>query len=575
MKSTSIIGASNALLLPLLPLAAHAADVATITLNQVGYLPAAHKLADAPADAKDAFAVEDAASGKVVFSGKLGAAAEWKPAGQPVRIADFSTLRTPGHYRLRIDGLPPSDPFAIGDNAYAALAAAALKAFYFNRASIALDKQHAGIYARAAGHPDDIVLVHASAASATRPAGTVISSSRGWYDAGDYNKYVVNAAVSTHQLLDAYEQFPQVFNTQRLDIPESGNGAPDILNEAWWNLQWLLTMQDPDDGGVYHKLTTLDFSGFVMPDQDRAPRYVVQKSTAAALDFAAVMAQASRVYATFGTQFPGASQRMLAAARRAWAWAQQHPNAIYVQPPDVHTGVYGGEHLDGEFAWAAAELFLSTREPAFFDAFVARKQNAGVPSWESVAAFAWLSLAAHGQALATPAQRAQVQAQVLGVADDLLREWKASAYAVAMEGPDFDWGSNAVVLNRAVVLVQAYRLSKQHAYLDAAQSQLDYVLGRNPLGRSFVTGFGARPPLHIHHRVSASDGIDAPVPGWLAGGANPGQQDHRGDGSCKQPYPSALPALSYLDATCSYASNEVAINWNAPLVYVTAALSAE
>jgi len=575
MKSRSFAGASSALLLLCLSsLPVHATD-AVIALNQVGYPTTAHKLADAPGDAKDAFTIEDATSGKVVFHGKLGAAAQWAPASQQVRVADFSTLRTPGHYRLRVDGLPPSDQFTIANDAYAGLAAAALKAFYFNRASMALDKQHAGIYARAEGHPDDIVLVHASAASPKRPAGTVISSTKGWYDAGDYNKYVVNAAVSTHQLLDAYEQFPQVFAAQRLNIPESGNGAPDILNEAWWNLQWLLTMQDPDDGGVYHKLTTLDFSGFVMPDQDRAPRYVVQKSTAAALDFAAVMAQASRVYAPFGTQFPGASQRMLAAARNAWAWAQRHPDAVYAQPADVHTGVYGGEHLDGEFAWAAAELFLATREPGFFDAFVARKQNAGVPSWDGVAAFAWLSLAAHNDLLATPAQRAQVQAQVLGVADDLLRDWKASAYAVAMDAQDFGWGSNAVVLNRAVVLVQAYRLSKQHAYLDAAQSQLDYVLGRNPLGRSFVTGFGARPPLHIHHRVSASDGIDAPVPGWLAGGANPGQQDHRGDGSCKQPYPSALPALSYLDATCSYASNEVAINWNAPLVYVAAALSAE
>ncbi len=578
MGSRSFPGAASALLLLwLLPFAARAADVPTaaIALNQVGYLPAAHKLADVPAEATDAFTVEDAASGKVVFSGKLGAAAEWKPAGQRVRIADFSALSTPGRYRLRIEGMPPSDQFAIAADAYDALGAAALKAFYFNRAGTALDTQHAGIYARAKGHPDDVVLVHASAASVTRPAGTVISSTKGWYDAGDYNKYVVNAAVSTHQLLDAYEQFPRVFAAQRLDIPESGNGAPDVLNEAWWNLQWLLTMQDPEDGGVYHKLTTLKFSGFVMPDQDRAPRYVVQKSTAAALDLAAVLAQASRVYATFGGQFPGASQRMLAAARRAWAWAQRHPDAVYVQPADVFTGTYDDAHLDDEFAWAAAELFLATREPAFFDAFVARKQDAGVPSWDNVAGFAWLSLASHRDALATQAQRAQAETQVLGVADGLLREWKNSAYAVAMDVPSFVWGSNATALNRAVVLVQAYRLSNEHAYLDAAQSQLDYVLGRNPLGRSFVTGFGARPPLHVHHRVYASDGIDAPVPGWLAGGANPGQQDHRAGGDCTAlPYPSALPALSYLDATCAYASNEVAINWNAPLVYVVAALGA-
>jgi endoglucanase len=288
------------------------------------------------------------------------------------------------------------------------------------------------------------------------------------------------------------------------------------------------------------------------------------------------MAQASRVYATFGGPFPGASQRMLAAARRAWAWAQRHPDAMYVQPADVATGTYDDARLDDEFAWAAAELFLATREPAFFDAFAARRQDAGVPSWDQVAGFAWLSLALHRDALATQAQRAQADRQVLGVADGVLRDWRNSAYAVSMRVTDFVWGSNATALNRAVVLVAAYRLSRERAYLDAAQSQLDYVLGRNPLGRSFVTGFGARPPLRIHHRVSASDGIDAPVPGWLVGGPNPGQQDHGAGGGCTAlPYPSALPALSWLDATCAYASNEVAINWNAPLVYVVAALSAE
>ncbi len=552
---------------------AQAADGAAIEVDQVGYLPAAHKLAVAPADAPDAFVVEDVLTGETVFRGKLGIAAEWEPARQSVRLADFSALKTPGHYRLHIDGLADSDAFVIADDAYAALGAGVLKAYYFNRASTALDAKHAGIYARAEGHPDDVVFVHASAASPQRPEGTKISAPKGWYDAGDYNEYSVNAAVSTHQLLDAYEAFPQVFAAQKLDLPESGNGAPDVLNEAWWNLQWLLDMQDPNDDGVYHKLTTLKFSGFVMPSEDHAPRYVVQKSTAAALDFAAVMAQASRVYAKFDGQFSGASQRMLTAAQQAWTWAQQHPNATYEQPADVLTGKYDDAHLDDEFAWAAAELYLATHEDAFYDDFIARKQAAGVPSWENVAGFAWTSLAAHRDLLTPHADRALVERRVVGVAEGLRREWKDSAYAVAMQEKDFVWGSNATALNRAVVLVQAYRLTKKRAYLDAAQSQLDYVLGRNPLGRSFVTGFGARPPLHIHHRVSAADGIDAPVPGWLAGGANPGQQDR--DSDCKRaPYPSNVPALSYLDATCAYASNEVAINWNAPLVYVVAALQA-
>ncbi|MEG8176064.1 glycoside hydrolase family 9 protein, partial [Xanthomonas hortorum pv. gardneri] len=169
------------------------------------------------------------------------------------------------------------------------------------------------------------------------------------------------------------------------------------------------------------------------------------------------------------------------------------------------------------------------------------------------------------------ADRARITREITGLAQRLADEWQSSPWRLAMTDTDFVWGSNAVVLNRAMMLMQGYRLTRQRPFLDAAQSQLDYILGRNPLGLSFVTGVGQRTPMHIHHRPSEADGIDAPVPGWLAGGPQPGQQDAK---DCKVAYPSKLPALSYLDNACSYASNEVAINWNAPLVYVSAAIEA-
>lgn len=554
--------------LPCFP--AFAAQDVAIGINQVGYLPRAQKLATVPATTENGFLVEDAFTGKTVHTGRLGPTAEWEPAAQRIRIADFSALAQPGRYRLRIDGLPPSDEFVVADDAYAPLAAAAVKAFYFNRAGIALDAAHAGRHARTAGHPDDVVQVHASAASPARPEGTKISSPKGWYDAGDYNKYIVNSAITTWTLLAAWQDFPQAFAAQDLGIPESGSGAPDLLQETWWNLEWMLSMRDPDDGGVYHKLTTLKFEGFVMPADTHAPRYVVQKTTAAALGFAASMAQASRVYAKYDAQFPGAAPRMLAAAQAAWEWAQRHPQAIYRQPADVSTGEYGDKKLDDEFAWAAAELYLATGSDAFYDEFAARGTKPGVPSWSDVGGLAWMALAVHPDRLTPRADKALIEEQVIGLADALVQQWKHSAYRVAMRSGDFVWGSNAVAMNQAMVLMQSHRLRGRRDYLDAAQSQLDFVLGRNPLARSFVTGFGARPPLHIHHRISAADGVDEPVPGWLAGGPNPGRQDAK---DCAgTPYPSALPALAYIDHVCSYASNEVAINWNAPLVYVVAAL---
>nr|GFC47660.1 hypothetical protein [Tanacetum cinerariifolium] len=132
---------------------------------------------------------------------------------------------------------------------------------------------------------------------------------------------------------------------------------------------------------------------------------------------------------------------------------------------------------------------------------------------------------------------------------------------------DYVWGSNATAANQGIALVQAYRLTGDRKYLRAALTNLDYLLGRNATGYCFVTGCGTRSPQHPHHRLSEADGVAAPVPGLLVGGPNPGRQD-------KCAYPAALAPLAYSDSVCSYASNEIAINWNAPLVYLAAALEA-
>jgi endoglucanase len=538
-----------------------------IGVNQLGFLPGAQKLAAVQAAGADRFQVRDAA-GKTVLEGRLGAAATWDASGESVRLADFSALRTPGIYRIAVAGLPDSPPFPVSATAYRALDAGAIRAYTLNRAGIALDARVAGTWERAAGHPDDKVLVHPSAASANRPAGTVISSPKGWYDAGDYNKYIVNSGISTYTLLAAYAHFPAWFDKLPLNLPETGNGLPDLVNEILWNVDWMETMQDTADGGVYHKLTNLSFDGMVMPDQATKPRYVVQKTTAAALDFAATMAAASRVLAKFDAQSPGRSQRWLAAAENAWRWAVAHPSVLYRQPADVLTGTYGDEKIDDEFAWAAAELLAATGKAEYRNpAQAAGSARKTEPDWGDVRLLGWITLADQDRRL--PADAAAARRQILENADTLLARWKASPYRLAMAKTDFVWGSNAVALNQAMMLIQAHRITSRRDYLDAAQSALDYTLGRNPLGTSYVTGFGAVSPQHPHHRPSVADGVGAPVPGWLVGGPNPGQQDAKG---CKATYRAQQPALSWLDDDCSYASNEVAINWNAPLVYVAAGL---
>lgn len=551
--------------------ASSAPAVGNIKLNQLGFLPESAKWAVVPAGAATNFKVINATTKAEVFSGSLSAAAIWAASEESVKLADFSSVKTPGDYLVRVEGVNDSYPFIIANDVYSALTAASIKAFYFNRNSAELLATHAGVFARPLGHPDTQVLVHPSAASAARPAGTIISSPKGWYDAGDYNKYIVNSGIATYSLLAAYEHFPEMFNSLNVNIPESGDALPDLLNETLWNLEWMLSMQDPNDGGVYHKLTNKKFDGTVMPHQATSERYVVQKTTAAALDFAGVMATASRVLAQYETQLPGMSAKMLAAAESAWGWAVANPGITYKQPDDIKTGEYRDGDLTDEFAWAAAELYITSKKDAYYSAMKPTETLATVPSWGDVRSLGWISLAHHRENLTAIADKQLIANRIDGLANDLQTTWAASPYRVTMQKNDFVWGSNSVALGQAMMLVQGYRLNGKREYLDAAQAMLDYVLGRNATDMSFVTGYGDKATLHPHHRPSEADGIAEPIPGFIAGGPQPGQQDKAG---CSLSYPFTIAAKSYLDNWCSYASNEIAINWNAPLVYVAAAVQA-
>ncbi len=180
-----------------------------------------------------------------------------------------------------------------------------------------------------------------------------------------------------------------------------------------------------------------------------------------------------------------------------------------------------------------------------------------------------MSLAEHLRELPNAAYAAVIRMRLIGLADSLRAATDSTAYGIAMATrSDFVWGSSAVAANQGMVLVQAFRLTRDTSYLRAAVANLDYLTGRNPTGYSFVTGIGTRTPMFPHHRPSGADTVAAPVPGLLVGGPNPSQQDR-----CAG-YPSSLPAISFVDAQCSYASNEIAINWNAPIAYLAAAIDA-
>lgn len=483
-------------------------------------------------------------------------------SGKTRYVVDLGQLSEAGNYQISVGG--KQCDFRVSQHPYKEIATASLRLFYLIRSGVAIEGS--GDYNRPVGHPDTHVLVHNSAASPLRPTGTVISSPYGWYDAGDYNKYVVNSAFSIGLMFSAYEQLRPYFANLSVNIPESNNQTPDLLDEIMFNLQWLFTMQDPYDGGVYHKLTTPNFEGFIMPTDCKQQRYVVAKTVTATLDFAAVMADAARLYEPYSKDYPGFAAQAAAVAERAYQWAKANPEAFYHQEqlsnPAVTTGGYGDGSARDEFFWAASALYrLTGRQCYLDDAKMYQPQQFSTPTWGNVAslgAFEWLNTSGE--------MRELMQQQLVKYCDNAVKDVATSSFQspYGNKANDFGWGCLAeFCCCQALSLLYADNVSGTTKYRRYALENADYLLGRNATGYCYVTGFGDKSPMHPHHRISDADKVEAPFPGMLVGGPNPGQQDKK---DIKNPYPSNYPDESYLDETESYASNEIAINWNASLV---------
>jgi endoglucanase len=551
-----------------------------IKLNQLGFYTYAPKVAAITSSpSSPVFFVINQDSKDTVHRGKLSHERQSLNSSLKTHIADFSAFQSTGIYILFVPGIGYSYPFTINDQVLRTIAIASLKGYYYQRISMPLEEKYAGKWKRPAGHADMEVLIHPSAASQQRPAGTKISSPGGWYDAGDYNKYIVNSGITMGTLLSAYEDFPAHFDKLSTNIPETNDAIPDILNEILYNLRWMLTMQDPHDGGVYHKCTNAAFDGMVMPGVTTAPRYVVQKGTAASLDFAAVMAQSARILRKFKKQLPGLADTCLKAATTAWAWSQNNPALIYNQnainsqhEPKITTGAYGDRDFKDEWLWAAAELYTLTKDKQYQSVLAERiNDSMQLPTWGNVRMLGFYSLIRHEKLLPLELSAAirSTKTKLVIFADRYLQSADQNAFQTVMgqSRRDFNWGSNSNAANQGVVLINAYFITKNKKYLDYALGNLDYLLGRNATGYCFVTGLGSKSPMYPHHRPSVADKIPEPVPGLLAGGPNPGRQD-----KCKYEY--TEPETAYTDLECSYASNEIAINWNAPLVYLANAIEA-
>jgi endoglucanase len=570
-----------------------------VRVNQIGYLPYGPKGATlvSNASAPVKWQLKDS-TGTVVREGTTRPRGVDPTSGQKVHTLDFTAFTRAGTgFTLTADG-ETSYPFDVSSDAYPRLRKDAMTVFYTNRSGIEIRETIAPGYGRKAGHVsvapnkgDKAVSCQAARDfmnNWTCAPSFVQNVTGGWYDAGDHGKYVVNGAIAVAQLLGEYERSLHVRTADKaalgdstLRVPETGNGVPDILDEARWELEWMLRMQiaagatdagiAPYVGMAFHKVQDDSWTGLPLaPAADDKPRELHRPSTAATLDLAAAAAQGARLFAPFDQAF---SDKLLAAAKTAYAAARRVPD-LHAPAADGASG--GGPYDDADLAeeryWAAAELFLTTGDAAFRDEIAASPLRAG--TMFSVDGFSWNTPGALAQIdLATvPSQlpgRDKIRASVLKAADALLALQSTQPYAqpYAPKTRSWAWGSNSQILNNIVVLAVAHDLSGAAKYRDGAVAGLDYLFGRNALNLSYVTGYGHATSENQHSRLYAHQlepSLPHPPPGSIAGGPNSSIQDPVAQGKLK----GCLPQFCYLDDIQSWSTNEIAINWNSALSWV-------
>lgn len=522
-------------------------------LNQVGYRPGDTKIAvfrDTEPDTQ--FKVTKASTGAQVMSGKTFGSCSGGGSGETVSYGDFSELTEPGEYIVKADR-QKSFVVTVADDVYDDLFRDVLKMLYLQRCGIELPEEAAGACSHSVCHTE----------TATVYGGTeTFEVSGGWHDAGDYGRYAVSGAKAAADLLLAYEMNPKAFGDDT-GIPESGNGVPDVLDEARWELEWLMKVQR-DDGAVYHKITGLNFDETVMADECSLPLFAMPVSATAAGDTAAVLFIGARLFGKYDKDF---AAQCLERAMLSLSWAEEHAeDEGFVNPPDVLTGEYPDENALDEYLWALCEGFKTSADKEIgqkISGFDMSRVPVNGLGWADVTDYAYY---AYLTSRKTDSSTAKLfKENLIAEADRIVATAAEDCYGSSIDGA-YPWGSNMTIANNGVILLMAQKLVKGGAYTATARGQLDYLLGRNTTSYCFVSGYGTLYPEHPHHRPSQAAG-EAPK-GMLAGGPNSNLEDPYAQQTLKK----AAPAACYKDSDQSYSTNEVAIYWNSPLVWLLSGL---
>ncbi len=525
-------------------------------VNQIGYLPDSRKLVTVRAIEGEALQTEFSVlndKDEAVYTGTLSAPSYSQYSGEQVYIGDFSEVKQDGVYTIKVGDDKVSFPFAIGSDVYDEVLLDAFHMLYNQRCGSDLTEEFAGEFAHPACHTTDAIIYGTN---------NTKDVSGGWHDAGDYGRYVAPGVQAAYDLILLYEDFPEIWGSaDDLQIPESGNGVPDVLDEARYELDWLLKMQDEATGGVYHKVTTKAFPETVLPQEDTADLYLSPISTTATADFAAIMAKCSLVYEKYDAEFAKACGE---AAVHAWDYLANTTNGKgFLNPSDILTGEYpDGQDKDERF-WASVELYKATGDQKYLD-FAHESMEKYI-----LFGYGWAAMGGYGnlayETLDPSAQDATLYTKMKDMskqkADELVENAIADGYQNCL-GNDYVWGSNMVVCNDAREMLFAYELTGDAKYADYAEDQLHYLLGRNTVSYCFVTEHGTQSPKNSHHRPSTALGVVQK--GMLVGGPN---------GNLEDPFAKTVlaglpPAKCYVDNEQSYSVNEITIYWNTPFLYL-------
>ena len=568
--------------------------IPNVLVNQVGYFPALAKIAVVKLPNAVPWELKNAA-GQTVANGTSIPFGPDPASGDQVSIVDFTSFSTKGKgYTIKV-GNDVSHPFEIGDDLYRKLKYDALAFFYQQRSGIPIEMPYAGglQWAHVAGH----VGVKPNYGDTSVPCAVgsgcsySLDVSGGWYDAGDHGKYVVNAGISVWTLLDWWERTNTLgtsagdFADGKMNIPEHKNGVPDLLDEARWELEFELKMQVPVGeklaGMVHHKVHDLKWTQLSTgPHEDPMPRYLQPPSTAATLNLAANGAQAARVWRKLDKAF---AQKCLDAAERAWGAAKAFPSMLAAKGGEGG-GPYDDDKLDDDFYWAAAELYITTGKPEYRDVVTKSSffkqvtddwsDNPGMKTsmtWGDTAALGSISLALVPNGLPR-ADVDDIKKRIVARGDELLELVGKQGYRLPFGLPakGYPWGSSSFVLTNALMLALANDFSHDGKYVNGVAAGMDYILGRNPIDQSYVTGYGSRPLENPYHRFwchQANDKYPSPPPGVLSGGPNSNLDDPYVQAAGLVPCPAQK---CFIDNGEAWSVNEVTINWNAPLAWVAA-----